>query len=70
MSLPAGLPRDVELRLIKAPLASPVARRDPAVSAKVSEMLLRIEREGMDAAPIRASLMTGRQETSQSARLK
>ncbi|MBJ7603259.1 MAG: histidinol dehydrogenase [Candidatus Dormibacteraeota bacterium] len=49
MSLPAGLPRDVELRLIKAPLASPAPGRDPAVSAKVSEMLLRVEREGMDA---------------------
>ena len=46
---PAGLPSDVELRLVKPPLRPPAAGRDPAVAAKVSEMLLRIEREGMDA---------------------
>ena len=45
---PAGLPRDVDLQLIKAP-GLPPPSRDPAVAAKVSEMLLRIEREGMDA---------------------
>jgi sulfopropanediol 3-dehydrogenase len=46
---PAGLPTDVDLRLLKAPLREPAATRDPEVAATVSEMLLRIEREGMDA---------------------
>jgi len=46
---PAGIPGDVELRLVKAPRCSPAPARDEAVSAKVSEMLLRIERDGMDA---------------------
>jgi hypothetical protein len=43
-ALPAGLPRDVELKLIKAPLQQPPQGRDPAVAAKVTEILLRIER--------------------------
>ena len=47
--LPAGLPADVDVRLVKAPHRLPASGRDPAVAAKVSEMLLRIEREGMDA---------------------
>lgn len=46
---PAGLPADVALRLVKAPRCAPVSGRDPAVVQKVSEMLLRIERDGMDA---------------------
>jgi sulfopropanediol 3-dehydrogenase len=46
---PAGLPGDVELRLVKAPREAPTSGRDEAVRATVSEMLLRIEREGMDA---------------------
>lgn len=46
---PAGLPTDVDLHLIKAPLSPPASGRDAAVVSVVSEMLLRIEREGMDA---------------------
>jgi len=46
---PAGLPTDVTLRFVKAPGLAPASGRDPAVAEKVSEMLLRIEREGMDA---------------------
>jgi sulfopropanediol 3-dehydrogenase len=46
---PAGLPGDVDARLVKAPLRPPANTRDPAVEEKVAEMLLRIEREGMDA---------------------
>src|SRR5580692_11814352 len=48
-SLPAGLPGDVAVRLLKAPRLDPPPQRDDLVSARVSEMLLRIEREGMDA---------------------
>ena len=44
--LPAGLPTTVSFRLLKAPRCTPVSGRDPAVAAKVSEMLLRIERDG------------------------
>jgi sulfopropanediol 3-dehydrogenase len=47
--VPAGMPRDVDLRLVKAPLSAPPSGRDPEVAFRVSEMLLRIEREGMDA---------------------
>jgi sulfopropanediol 3-dehydrogenase len=46
---PAGLPADVDVALVKAPRCSPAPARDPQVAARVSEMLLRIEREGMDA---------------------
>ena len=46
---PAGLPADLPATLVKAPRVAPVAPRDDAVAARVSEMLLRIEREGMDA---------------------
>jgi sulfopropanediol 3-dehydrogenase len=47
--VPAGMPQDVDLRLVKAPLSAPPSGRDPEVASRVSEMLLRIEREGMDA---------------------
>src|SRR5579875_2433635 len=47
--LPAGVPADLELRLIKEPRVDPVAPRDEAVASRVSEMLLRIERGGIDA---------------------
>jgi sulfopropanediol 3-dehydrogenase len=46
---PAGLPADLPATLVKAPRAAPSPARDEAVSARVSEMLLAIEREGMDA---------------------
>src|ERR1700676_2557377 len=46
---PAGLPTDLSMRLIKAPRQSPAPARDPAIAPRVSEMLLRIEREGLDA---------------------
>jgi sulfopropanediol 3-dehydrogenase len=47
--VPAGLPGDVPYRLIKAPRHAPASGRDPQVVETVSAMLLRIEREGMDA---------------------
>jgi sulfopropanediol 3-dehydrogenase len=46
---PAGLPDDVEVQLVKAPAQPPANTRIPAVEEKVSEMLARIERDGMDA---------------------
>ncbi len=46
---PAGLPADLAVRFVKAPREAPVQSRDAAVSARVSEMLSRIERGGMDA---------------------
>ena len=46
--LPAGVPADVDLRLIKAPRLDPAPPRDEAIAARVSEMLSRIERGGMD----------------------
>jgi sulfopropanediol 3-dehydrogenase len=46
---PPGLPIDLEFRLIKAPGSAPAPDRDETVAATVSEMLLRIERKGMDA---------------------
>jgi sulfopropanediol 3-dehydrogenase len=46
---PAGLPADLPATFVKAPRAAPAPARDQAVAARVSEMLLRIEREGMDA---------------------
>lgn len=48
-AVPAGLPTDVPVELVKAPRRAPAASRDEAVATRVSEMLLRIEREGMDA---------------------
>lgn len=47
--LPAGVPPDLDLRLVKEPRVDPAPRRDEAVASRVSEMLLRIEREGIDA---------------------
>lgn len=47
--LPAGLPRDVSFKLAKAPRQPPAPTRDQSVVRTVSEMLLRIEREGLDA---------------------
>lgn len=47
--VPAGLPEGLELRLVKAPAVAPKSGRDPAVVARVSEMLLEIEQRGMDA---------------------
>jgi len=46
---PAGLPADLPATFVKGPRAAPAPARDEAVAALVSEMLLRIEREGMDA---------------------
>ena len=46
---PTGLPPGLDLTLVKAPAQPPAPSRDPAVAARVSEMLLRIERDGMDA---------------------
>lgn len=46
---PAGLPADVPVQFVKAPQRAAAPGRDPAVAEKVSEMLLAIEREGMDA---------------------
>ncbi|MEU5832775.1 histidinol dehydrogenase [Streptomyces diacarni] len=40
---------DGSYRFLKPPPDSPAAQRDPAVAARVSEMLSTIEREGMDA---------------------
>jgi sulfopropanediol 3-dehydrogenase len=47
--LPQGVPPEVNVRLVKAPASDPPERRDEAIAARVSEMLLRIERDGMDA---------------------
>ena len=47
--VPAGVPADVAFELVKAPGVVPVSGRDEAVTSRVSEMLLRIEREGIDA---------------------
>ena len=47
--VPAGVPADVPMDIVKRPGVHPVSSRDEAVAARVSEMLLRIEREGMDA---------------------
>jgi sulfopropanediol 3-dehydrogenase len=49
MAIPAGLPRDLSFTLLKAPSETPAPARDEAIAARVSEMLLRVEREGMDA---------------------
>ena len=49
LPVPAGVPRDVPMDLPKRPGVAPVSSRDESVVARVSEMLLRIEREGMDA---------------------
>lgn len=46
---PAGIPSDAGFTLIKAPRRPPAPARDEAVAARVSEMLLRIERHGIDA---------------------
>jgi sulfopropanediol 3-dehydrogenase len=47
--LPAGLPSDLDMILVKAPGRSSAPPRDEAIAATVSEILLRIERGGMDA---------------------
>ena len=47
--LPAGLPTGLDVVVVKAPARPPAPARDEAVAARVSEMLSRIEREGMDA---------------------
>jgi sulfopropanediol 3-dehydrogenase len=47
--LPAGLPADLGVRFVKAPASPPAGARDDAVAARVSEMLLRIDRDGIDA---------------------
>lgn len=47
--LPAGVPADLDITLVKAPRQPPAKAYDEAVAQRVSEMLLRIEREGMDA---------------------
>ncbi len=47
--LPAGVPADLDLVLVKAPAQVPAAAHDESVAQRVSEMLLRIDREGMDA---------------------
>jgi sulfopropanediol 3-dehydrogenase len=49
MVTPAGLPRDLPVTLLKAPLETPAPARDEQLTARVSEILLRVEREGMDA---------------------
>lgn len=46
---PAGLPAHLSYTLLKAPQQPPASTRDDAVVARVSEMLLRIERHGIDA---------------------
>jgi sulfopropanediol 3-dehydrogenase len=47
--LPAGVPADVACELIKGPGIVPASSRDEAVATRVSEMLSRIERGGIDA---------------------
>ena len=47
--LPAGFPADLAAHFVKAPRQNPAKARDEAVADRVSEMLLRIERDGMDA---------------------
>ncbi len=47
--LPAGVPPELELRLVKGPRLDPAPPRDEAIAARVSEMLIRIEHGGMDA---------------------
>lgn len=46
---PRGCPPDVSASFVKSPAVQAGSARDPEVVAKVSEMLLRIERDGMDA---------------------
>jgi sulfopropanediol 3-dehydrogenase len=46
---PAGLPPGFSATLVKAPARSPAPARDPAIVQRVSEMLLAIERGGVDA---------------------
>ncbi len=46
---PAGLPADLDAHLVKAPSRPPAPARDEQVATRVSEMLLAIERGGMDA---------------------
>lgn len=46
---PAGLPEELPVLLAKAPGHAPAPARDQEVVRRVSEMLLRIERGGMDA---------------------
>ena len=48
-NVPQGFPRGVTASFVKAPQAQSETGRYPQLVAKVSEMLLRIEREGMDA---------------------
>ena len=47
--LPAGLPDGLDMILVKAPRRPPAPHRDEAIAATVSEILLRVERDGMDA---------------------
>jgi sulfopropanediol 3-dehydrogenase len=47
--LPAGVPADVAFELVKGPGVVPASSRDEAVATRVSEMLSRIERDGIDA---------------------
>ena len=47
--LPAGLPGGLDMIVVKAPRRPPAPHRDEAIAATVSEILLRVEREGMDA---------------------
>jgi sulfopropanediol 3-dehydrogenase len=47
--VPAGLPADVACDLVKTPRQLPTPPRDPELVKRVSEMLLAIERRGMDA---------------------
>ena len=49
MLSPAGLPPDLDVLVVKAPEQRPAGARDEAVATRVSEMLSRIEHEGMDA---------------------
>lgn len=56
---PAGLPADLAVEFAKAPNAAPAPSRDDAISARVSEMLLRIERQGIDAVRAYSSELDG-----------
>lgn len=50
---------DIDLEWLKKPVDSPEAQRDPDVVATVSEMLARIERDGMDAIAAYAHTLDG-----------
>jgi sulfopropanediol 3-dehydrogenase len=57
--LPAGVPTSLDLILVKEPVRPPAKAYDEAVAQRVSEMLLRIEREGMDAVRIYSRELDG-----------